>query len=434
MIKNYIRRLFDKSYCGCGNLSCRIILLVFIISITTLTYGNSGNSFDQHLQLRTTLVNNYSEVDQLDRRSSNDRSENDQPDLYYANKYKFTINNDLKDWKVDHSMYKQIVHDTRIHSNVLYLPEQYDLCNVPRKGTRKFLEEHRSDQIGQEDWPRFLKCDNYINKYLNLKDETIHFISVNATNNNYELIASQFSCVNPNDVFVGQHPAVQFHPKKCKALVTEPLQSYKILGLNMMIAPYFSLSLEGRYDKIYLAALVAGCSQKYSIGQIIRKNLIETNWGDRSTFLKCHCLVCPNNLSYMDLLEVYQRTTFCLLPIGDTMASRRLYDAVLNKCIPVIIGPPYHPMPIIKDWSFAVIIKIEEIVSYFNSVDTLTEEQANLEHSFRYMSQDYLNPKPDYIIRNYSDLPHLLDILATDKAKMKERMDKLEAVYEQLLY
>ena len=56
--------------------------------------------------------------------------------------------------------------------------------------------------------------------------------------------------------------------------------------------------------------------------------------------------MCAVQLPYADLMVAMQRSTFCLLPPGETASSRRLTDAVLAGCIPVFIGPPWHEMPL----------------------------------------------------------------------------------------
>ena len=51
-------------------------------------------------------------------------------------------------------------------------------------------------------------------------------------------------------------------------------------------------------------------------------------------------------MPYDEMLATMQRSTFCLMPPGETASSRRLTDAVLSGCIPVFIGPPWHEMPL----------------------------------------------------------------------------------------
>jgi hypothetical protein len=56
--------------------------------------------------------------------------------------------------------------------------------------------------------------------------------------------------------------------------------------------------------------------------------------------------MCAVQSPYEDLMVAMQRSTFCLMPPGETASSRRLTDAVLAGCIPVFIGPPWHEMPL----------------------------------------------------------------------------------------
>ena len=138
-------------------------------------------------------------------------------------------------------------------------------------------------------------------------------------------------------------------------------------------------------------------------------------------------MLCLGNLPYLNQLEIYQKSTFCLNPIGDTINSRRLYDVILNKCIPIIVGPPYHVMPIIKDWSFAIIIEIFEIFDQFNS------ESKHLNKIFNQMLSDNMI-KPDFKILKYDELPSFIDLLNEDKIFVNNKYNKLLDVYEQLIY
>ena len=68
-------------------------------------------------------------------------------------------------------------------------------------------------------------------------------------------------------------------------------------------------------------------------------------------------------MPYDDMLAAMQRSTFCLMPPGETASSRRLTDAVLSGCIPVFIGPPWHEMPLpdsVKYLEFAVFIVAQQ--------------------------------------------------------------------------
>ena len=59
-----------------------------------------------------------------------------------------------------------------------------------------------------------------------------------------------------------------------------------------------------------------------------------------------------------------QRSTFCLLPPGETASSRRLTDVVLSGCIPVFIGPPWHAMPLARHLNytaFAVFVNVHSM-------------------------------------------------------------------------
>ncbi len=65
--------------------------------------------------------------------------------------------------------------------------------------------------------------------------------------------------------------------------------------------------------------------------------------------------------SHSALLEDMSRHKFCLVIPGDTSSSRRLSDAMLAKCMPVFVGPPFHTLPLteVVDYaSFAVFLNI----------------------------------------------------------------------------
>ena len=72
---------------------------------------------------------------------------------------------------------------------------------------------------------------------------------------------------------------------------------------------------------------------------------------------------CALQMAYGDMLALMQRSTFCLMPPGETASSRRLTDAVLSGCIPVFIGPPWHEMPLpdyVEYTAFAVFIVAQQ--------------------------------------------------------------------------
>lgn len=39
---------------------------------------------------------------------------------------------------------------------------------------------------------------------------------------------------------------------------------------------------------------------------------------------------------------MFYTAKFCLTLAGDAKSSRRIIEAILYGCVPVIIGPPYH--------------------------------------------------------------------------------------------
>lgn len=48
----------------------------------------------------------------------------------------------------------------------------------------------------------------------------------------------------------------------------------------------------------------------------------------------------------VQLMAKMRRSLFCPIVASNVQSSRRLSEAVLNGCIPVFIGPPFHTLPL----------------------------------------------------------------------------------------
>ncbi|KAI9026683.1 exostosin family-domain-containing protein [Hyaloraphidium curvatum] len=132
-------------------------------------------------------------------------------------------------------------------------------------------------------------------------------------------------------------------------------------------------------------ALLAACGQEGDEvgarwgGKKRRRELIAGLWraanGSSRAAVHCRCYrECPANatqpgvaaplayLPFPELQKLYADSTFCPVPAGDTLSSRRLSDVMVSGCIPVFIGPWFHSMPwhpLIRYGDFAVFIDIK---------------------------------------------------------------------------
>ena len=61
---------------------------------------------------------------------------------------------------------------------------------------------------------------------------------------------------------------------------------------------------------------------------------------------------CNNELPHRQLQKVLRATTFCPVIVGDSAASWRLTEAILAGCIPVILAPPMHAIPLERDFDW----------------------------------------------------------------------------------
>ena len=67
--------------------------------------------------------------------------------------------------------------------------------------------------------------------------------------------------------------------------------------------------------------------------------------------------------SHVQVLEIMQTATFCLVLPGDSASSRRTSEIFMSGCIPVFIGPPYATMP------FGDAVDYKAAAFFFNITD-----------------------------------------------------------------
>ncbi len=107
------------------------------------------------------------------------------------------------------------------------------------------------------------------------------------------------------------------------------------------------------------------------VGKKMRRiivNLIKTqfralNISAHTLHVHCACHSCSTRLSHESQMAMMRRTRFCLVLPGDTQSSRRITEVVLAGCIPVLIMPPMHTLPLaafVDYQKFAVVVRVPD--------------------------------------------------------------------------
>ena len=86
---------------------------------------------------------------------------------------------------------------------------------------------------------------------------------------------------------------------------------------------------------------------------------------DRGDAVKVDCVEkLPHYTPGMQSNMLTPRSVFCLIMSGQISSTQHLNDAILDGCLPVFVGPPFHALPfldIIDYSSFALFFEIENV-------------------------------------------------------------------------
>lgn len=126
--------------------------------------------------------------------------------------------------------------------------------------------------------------------------------------------------------------------------------------------------LEDRY-RVYLRGMCYRKGQPREgqpVGKKLRAALVNALEKVPSTvkvLALCTCKWCNATVDYRTVRRELAESRYCLVVPGDTSSSRRLADAIVAGCIPVIVGEPWHALPYLPylDYSeFALFVRILE--------------------------------------------------------------------------
>lgn len=276
----------------------------------------------------------------------------------------------------------------------------------------------------QHDWskydadPRFCYDSKYFNQWYKLQEITPK-----------QYLDLMNTLKSDCEVWILPHPLLwyQSYMQGKKLLIVEFGQAPFVLKDNLTVIPYHSsyvsYDVNIQIEKEYDLTLVAGCSN-ISVGQHIRKTVIDyfnLNRIEFSAYMNCVCEFCSLHLTKHQLLDVYQTSRYCLVPVGDTQSSNRLTEVILNDCIPVLIGPPFHAIP------FNVNIKKLQIpIIYIQELESIAIIQ--------YPSYKEIWPfeySPDYHINFVANLSSIILDLLVNKYESSYRKFKVLAKHLQ---
>ncbi len=63
----------------------------------------------------------------------------------------------------------------------------------------------------------------------------------------------------------------------------------------------------------------------------------------------CSHVLGGQGVRHPQMVQLIRRSLFCPVLPGDTQSSKRLSEVVLEGCIPVFLGPPFHTLPLASD-------------------------------------------------------------------------------------
>ena len=184
---------------------------------------------------------------------------------------------------------------------------------------------------------------------------------------------------------------------------------------NVFLIPYHSSYVDLQENdtitsivknKKYDISLIAQCGN--SIGGNIRREIFNAYDSSTKSIKEKSFVRCTNNpnsyFSKENLLDIYQNSRFCIVPVGDTQSSNRITETIMNNCMPILVGPPFHSIPFNLDIPSAriLIIEIEQIkiIAKKFQKDIMSIWKSSL--------------IPNYKIKFLSELPKLISKLAVD--------------------
>lgn len=151
----------------------------------------------------------------------------------------------------------------------------------------------------------------------------------------------------------------------------------------------------------YLLTFIGGCNMN-NVGKHMRHEISNNLRTLNASDIFAHCYGCADGcgslMKYSRVTRILRKSHFCLVMPGDTISSRRLSEVVINGCVPVFLGPPWHvwPMSDFLDYTkFGITVRI--LKADWNEPNNYSEGQT----------------QPSSHTMNFTDVSGLVSFLRT---------------------
>lgn len=114
----------------------------------------------------------------------------------------------------------------------------------------------------------------------------------------------------------------------------------------------------------------------FAAGKMLRYEMVAAFTAlpnSEDTDVECSCDICDNHMPHPELQASYRMATFCPIVPSNVQSSRRLSEVILNGCIPVFLGPPFHSLPLVNDVDYAsmgIFINISQSSTWINDTSS----------------------------------------------------------------
>jgi hypothetical protein len=206
--------------------------------------------------------------------------------------------------------------------------------------------------------------------------------------------------------------------------------------------PYNNFDLLERTNFVMLRA---GCDPNGTYGKRLRQALIDLysnknnlegiTWPVSGIDVKCDSANHEEarHDGHVGYQQRLQQSLFCLVTAGDTDSSLRLMETMAHGCVPVLVGPPFHTMSDIWQWS-------DLVISIYVHNQTWVVPDANNAHNPPHPETNNIFPGGWYhgggwieSITSLQELPQkLVDVYYHRYHRVKTKLDDFRQTYLQL--
>jgi len=123
-----------------------------------------------------------------------------------------------------------------------------------------------------------------------------------------------------------------------------------VCSTKAVIVPFFSSPITLFFDRndpkfSFFAAFMASCAEARHNGKWLRYIIAKELPQHLQSAPLPSKIECVSNVKN-SVHKILHESIFCLVLAGDSPSSRRLSEVILNGCVPVFIGPPWHTLPL----------------------------------------------------------------------------------------